>query len=358
MSPVKFLGVIGGCVLLGVLSIGVLNLLKQTDRNYNGGFQRVFKADFLQKREILDIRYDSYYVSGIAGKRIYLGNTVAPSHILSVGNDLKDSVSLKLKIPRDGKIARRALHIMIDSTNIYAVERVTPSILFGSLTDLDMKPIALETSAFLGNPIVTPTKKVFVKTYDPEVHKSNLSKIALDPPSLNTFDILTKQVDGIFCTDGVLLYNVHREKLIYIYFYRNNFISLDTGVNVEYTAHTIDTVTRANFKVSEISSESTFTPSSPPTRVNKAGFAFRDWIFIHSALRSDNETEAVFQTNSVIDVYASGDGRYCFSFYLPDVKGHKLKHFAVTDDQVLAIHDHFLVAYPVRFPTVSCLEQQ
>ena len=346
-----------GGVLVGSLSVLLLNNLTTSNKSYGGGFRRSVALDFLQEKRVLDIKFDSYYISGTTGGRIYLGNMVAPLHMLSVGKKL-DTASHRLKIVGNSKIARKALHVMVDSNSVFAVERLTPAILRGSTTDLNMTMIEMEKSIFLANPVVSRCGKVFVKTYASDSHKSLLSKIVLNPASRQDCDILLKQIDGIFCTDGMLIYNAPVDRLIYVYFYRNSFISLDTNLNIKYTARTIDTVTKVHFQVGKISSENTFTLSSPPSQVNKKSFAFKDWVFINSALKADNETESKFRSNSIIDVYASKDGRYCFSFYLPDIDGFRLKDFAVTDNALIAIHGNFLVVYSIRYPAIVAYHEQ
>ncbi len=44
--------------------------------------------------------------------------------------------------------------------------------------------------------------------------------------------VLRKQVDGLLCTDGYLQYSKQFHQLVYTYRYRNQFICLDTNLNV------------------------------------------------------------------------------------------------------------------------------
>ncbi|MCG1037959.1 hypothetical protein KI686_16295, partial [Polaribacter sp. DS7-9] len=69
--------------------------------------------------------------------------------------------------------------------------------------------------------------------------------------------ILEKQIDGLFCTDGMLHYNRKRHQLIYLYYYRNQYILMDTLLNIVHKGNTIDTNRVAKINPVKIQSQST-----------------------------------------------------------------------------------------------------
>ena len=52
---------------------------------------------------------------------------------------------------------------------------------------------------------------------------------------------------------------------------------------------------------------------------------------------------------SMIDVYAVADGKYQFSFYLPDFRGFKVRDFKVYGQSLYALYDHYLYKYQLNF---------
>src|SRR5690606_31627161 len=82
-------------------------------------------------------------------------------------------------------------------------------------------------------------------------------------------DLLQAQIDGVFDTDGQLLYNWDFKKFIYIYYYRNQYFVFDKELILEKRVRTIDTVTKAILEIHHISSTGQNKLSPNSLRVNK-----------------------------------------------------------------------------------------
>jgi len=61
-------------------------------------------------------------------------------------------------------------------------------------------------------------------------------------------NLLQKQIDGFFDTDGMMHYDSKLQKLVYIYYYRNQFLVADKNGNLKYRGNTIDTTSKAQLK--------------------------------------------------------------------------------------------------------------
>ncbi|GGK18997.1 hypothetical protein GCM10007962_11480 [Yeosuana aromativorans] len=155
---------------------------------------------------------------------------------------------------------------------------------------------------------------------------------------------LEKQVEGFFCTDGYLHYNPQMQKLIYTYYYRNEYIILDKDLKVEARYSTIDTTTTANIKIRETISKKQRSMATPPPVVNRRSETLGYGLFNQSKIRAENEPEKQFEQGEVIDVYNLKNGTYKYSFYIPNIEGHFLKDFRI-------VHDHLLALYPDRIVT-------
>ncbi|MES2418324.1 MAG: hypothetical protein V4541_09055 [Bacteroidota bacterium] len=167
--------------------------------------------------------------------------------------------------------------------------------------------------------------------------------------------LLPKQVDGFFCTDGWLTYDSKLKQLIYTYFYRGEILSLDTNLNVIYSAKTIDTVKQAKLKLLEqnnsLSSGSTIKRTSQTASnnmVNSFSTIGNNNIYILSALKADNDKTDFLKRKQVVDVYDLRKGSYLYSFYLSRYNGYKPRDIKITNNIISVLYDKYLVRYKIR----------
>src|SRR5690554_2572832 len=77
------------CVFFGgIIFVTTLYLLSEEEIHRNNSFLRRYPPHPVTTIKGLNIKYNSYYIAGSAEDRIYLGNTSAPAHILSVDTTL------------------------------------------------------------------------------------------------------------------------------------------------------------------------------------------------------------------------------------------------------------------------------
>ncbi|WP_431244488.1 hypothetical protein ACQ9BO_09335 [Flavobacterium sp. P21] len=96
-----------------------------------------------------------------------------------------------------------------------------------------------------------------------------------------------KQLDGVFDTDGRLLYDETTQKIVYVYFYRNQFIAAGKDAELISRSRTIDTTSHARLKVSYVKNSTERKMSAPPYIVN-AG-ACRLWKSSFYPFESERE---------------------------------------------------------------------
>ncbi len=181
-----------------------------------------------------------------------------------------------------------------------------------------------------------------------------------EPKYVSNHKVLERQVDGLFCTDGMMVFDKFTKILTYLYYYRNQYVCMDSNLNILWKGRTIDTTSRVTFKVSEIRSEKSVTLSSPPLTVNKESCVYNKYLFVRSNLSATNENMKAFSKSAVIDVYDVIDRSYKFSFYLPDQGALKLSSFKVIDSRLIAIYGHWVAVYnlmPKYFSLSSFLKK-
>ncbi len=296
------------------------------------------------KIQSYNLNYNSFYIAGLTGHSLFLGNYVARSKIFVLTRDLTKIKILQLKDSSGLKVIWPKSTISIDSPHIYLTEGITPCMLTSSLTDLTLSPTEICKTTFSAISLISPNSYI-IKTFDPYLNQYILAKEIFDSLYINPSPNLEKQADGIFSVDGLLSYEPESYRILYVYFYRNQFLCLDTNLNIIFKKNTIDTTTQAKIKVGKPTAEHTLSLSTPAFYVNKEACMTENYIFIHSGLIADNEDRKKFEKSSVIDVYNTHNGDYLFSFYLPD----KITSFRVINHTLIAMHDSFISTFHLGF---------
>jgi hypothetical protein len=346
MQPFRFAAL---CVAACIVLVLILYAFAEKPNEKKNGFTRRVLPHAATLKNSLELKYPAYYIAGHSEEQIYLGNYSASLHLLRVHQQLQDTQQLTLKIPAGERYAWKLARIMVDSPAVYLAEGSTPALYRGTLDDLQMSRF-LQQSCFF-NVLQQVSSTSFISR---SIHMDSLGngrnilvKIKTDSPYVNLAkDIIKKQVDGVFCTDGTLDYDRQTGKLLYVYHYRNEFIALDTNLQTLYTGHTLDTNTRAKIQVAKLpTGVSKF--SAPPAYVNSLASVANNRIYILSTLVADNEHWQARRDTEIIDVYSLDDGAYMHTMYIPLEEKGRISDFMVKGNQLFAVCDHSLNAYTI-----------
>lgn len=333
-------------VLASICTVVLLFLHAKTNTVYIGSFDRQLKPNIVSKSNALELKYNSHYIVGITNNHIYLGHSRMPTNLIKVSTDLTDTSHLALKT-KDWDLLR-ASFINLDSPYIYLTDAHEHNILRGQLSELTASQYWKSTST-LFDALPVSGGGLVLRTATLDLQEAILAKALIDPDSIHRVPgLLEKQQDGFFSTDGMLRYGKKMNLLVYLYFYRNQFMCMDTSLNLLYRANTIDTISRARITPMEFKTDrgSSKKIGLPPKIINKNSAVSRQWLFVHSGLLAKNEDPRQFEQSTVIDVYdLAVKGAYSRSFYIPDYKGHAVNRFKVYENLLVAIHDKFLVTY-------------
>jgi hypothetical protein len=326
----------------------ILFALSGLMRDRHGSFLRQFPPHPAMEGDTLNIKLNSYYLAGGTPHHIYLGNYKAPLHLLVLNMALTDTqhVVLKVKGLQDQKFW--AAQVLVDSPYYYFTDGAVPVMFKGNVHDWHSERYLYDSVYFRS---ITPMKpgSFAVKSLSGSTQENILGKItAWAPYQRFRNDILQKQLDGVFCTDGLLHYNKELNLLVYSYFYRNQFIVMDTSLNVLNQGNTIDTVSKAKIKTTLIASENSRTLSSPPYFVNRWSAVSNNWLFVNSSLMAKNESAEAFDQGAVIDMYDLKSGGYKFSFYVYDFEGRGMTEFGVFGDKMVVRYSNIIRVYNLR----------
>jgi hypothetical protein len=157
--------------------------------------------------------------------------------------------------------------------------------------------------------------------------------------------VLQKQMEGIFDTDGTLQYSATLHKLIYTYYYRNQYIITKENLTVEHRANTIDTTTKAKLEVVKIKQSGDIKLAAPPYMVNRHTTVRGNLLFVNSLLRGKYEEIDVWKYASVVDVYDLSKQTYLLSFYVYDEEAGRMKNFFAGDSAMYILSGHYMLKY-------------
>lgn len=332
-------------------SIGIVILLFMWSEDiihHRNNFIRRFPHHPISKTHEMNLQFNSYYIAGIDNGKIYLGNVTAPLNILVVDTALHHQQRFIIQLPTKDLTFQR-VQVRVKPPYFYVMDGTTPCIFKGTTNDWKVSLLMYGKAYFsLIEPVDSQT---FVfRAVSSTAHKNVLGILQRNGATQVKLkdNLLKRQIDGLFDTDGMLLYNEQLQKVIYTYYYRNQYLITDSHLNLDYEEHTIDTISRAQIKVAYIHSRKQSKLSAPPLLVNKGASTYGNYLFINAGLMGLYEPEEMWRTASIIDVYDFLHKRYDFSFYINNQDQKKMEHFQVKGDLVVALIGHKIVTYRLR----------
>jgi hypothetical protein len=329
---------IAGCLFILLFKIKTDNL----DSRKKNGFIRKIIPGLLKQERTASLPFNSYYIAGMTTDKIYLANSMRTSSLVIIDNTLSRFDFRELSIPQGARIAWRAANVYIDAPSIYLYEGVSPLVFTGNLSNLDLKDsFNFKHSGF--NSLLPVSKSSFIlNKFD------NLSNVRKLIKNTDTFSLpANKKSEAFFSTDGCMIYSKAMNRLIYLYFYRNQYLCLDTSLTLIRAANTIDTNSFAKIVTDTIHTENKITFAAPPLLVNHCCCSEDKYLFIHSVLRADNEMPGVLKKQDVFDIYDLSTMTYLSSFYIPTFRNNKISFFKIKGNSLVAIYENYIVTYKI-----------
>lgn len=338
-------------LISSICAVVVLFVLSEDIIEHRNNFVRRLPEQF-NKTHDTDLKFNSYYFAGSGKGKIFLGNSTSPLLLTEIDTTLKTKKEIVVKIS-NYNLPFRSLQIKIEGNYFYVHDGTVPC-LFRGKTDLwTARQIPLKED-FFSNAVFTDSVTMAFRTRKKN-GESILATLQFNKSKTQKVNasLLQKQIDGIFDVDGNLLYDRATNKLIYLYFYRNQFIVTDQQLNLITRGKTIDTVSKANIKIAYNSDRHEKKLAAPPLMVNKNAYFYKGLLFVHSALMGKYEDSKMWKQASLIDVYDTADNSYIVSFYIYNIKGQKLRRFMVQDDKFFAVVGSHLVTYSLNQMVMS-----
>lgn len=341
--------ILGICFVFATVVVITLYAASYKIVHTRNSFLREYAGFAAVKSSEMDIGFNSYYIAGITDDQVYLGNVTAPFHLLVTNKTLTDSQHVKLRIK--GKVnpsVHKATKVKIAPPYFYLADGIRSMVYRGRIGEWVAEPFNYDSGAYFTQIVPISSSSFAIRTNESGTMYNILGKVRADTPRIQLKrDLLQRQVDGVFDTDGTLLYNTDLKRLIYTHYYRNEFIVYDTNLTLDYRGHTIDTFSRARIKVAHVSSENTNVLQDKEF-VNLHSCTSGRYLFVRSNLLAKYDPKDWLSTQSVIDVYDLVSNTYQFSFILPNHEKSRVADFAIFNKTLIALYDHYIVKYDLQ----------
>ncbi|MCY0976860.1 tellurium resistance protein TerC [Chryseobacterium wangxinyae] len=334
------------CILVIVLFFKSEHVIKQENN-----FTRRFLMHPILKIKSMDLDSHSFYFAGAKNEELYLANRNLPQNILAVDSLLNKVKNTKIDLELS-KYPFKKIEIKVKNNDYYIYDGNVPIILKGKLGDAQNKIISLNDAFFSQLEIIDSTQ-IAIRTLSSETKNLTLGTIFINNSGKNQVklhsDLLEKQLDGIFDSDGYLSSDPKTQTVSYIYSYRNQFLVMNHSMQISHRLRTIDTTKTAQIKVSPMSNGK-FKMSQPALKVNGHAIVYRGLLFNPAQLRGKHESSNRWKESKVIDIYNTASQEYIGSMYIDNIKNNSMSDFRVTDEYLYAIVGNQLVQYRITQP--------
>ena len=339
-------------IVIGILCsllVVVLFLLSEEEIHRNNSFLRRYPHHPITSLRGIPIQYNSYYIAGFSKDKIYLGNSTAPLHLLTVDTSFIKQMPIRIELVDSKNYSFSSVKVSVRDSVFYLSDGSVP-IVYKGTTDLWtaatlfkgptrfslLEPIANNDFVIRGN-----------KTNNGEHVLGMLTKFDTLQASIYP-NVLQKKIDGIFDTDGMLLYNDALKKVIYVYYYRNSFVVAPTDFSKVYMGKTIDTVTQVQMEFAYLKSNSEKKFAKQPPMIQKYATTSGKYLFVKSDRLDKYESEVMLTQASIIDVYDLEQHTYEFSFYLYHYKNEEVKSFKIYGNKLFGLTKNYLITCTLK----------
>ncbi len=332
--------------IIGSTVIVILYFSSEQTMHLENPFIRRFIQGATSKTAEAELNNNSKYFAGTDGRTIYFGDSEAPLHIIAYDTTLKAKSHYKIHLEREN-FPFASVQIRIAPPYFYLMDGTVPVIYKGNISDWKAKLLMYDNNYYFTKAEIIAPDKIAFRAQQLKTLYNILGTFTFNDSLQVQYapQLLQKQIDGFFDTDGMMQFDRQTKKLIYTYYYRNQFIITDNNLSLIYRGNTIDTTTKAKLKVAHIKETGQRKIASLPTTVNQLTAVSNNLLFVNSKLIGRYEPKEMWKQASIVDVYDIEKNTYLSSIYIYDINKTKLKEMFVVDNNLYAIIGHKVHKY-------------
>ncbi|MBP4137251.1 MauE/DoxX family redox-associated membrane protein [Flavobacterium geliluteum] len=335
-------------VAVSILAVVVLFLASEQIMHHENPFIRRYPQHPIMLQKTVNLKFNSYYFAGSSENRIYLGNYTDPLHIIAFDSALKIKQTFKISFnPKE--IPFKRIKVLVKGAYFYLMDGTVPCIFWGRTNNWKVTREIKGLHYFtIAEPLDSTSVLFRSNNGKNAAHIFSTFKAERSPKIIYNDSLLQQQIDGVFDTDGMLVYDEKIRRMIYVYYYRNEFMVADDNVKLSYRGHTIDTISRAQIKVAYLKDNTERRMATPPMTVNANVAVHANLLFVNSKIQGRFEDMKLWKQASIIDVYDLKKKAYLMSFAIYHIEDKKLQSFRVTDTHLYALIGDELAVYELR----------
>lgn len=331
---------------VGSIAIAGLYIASENAMHHENPFIRRFIQGSARKIAEVDLKSNSQYFAGADGNTIYMGDNMAPLHITAYDTLLKVKHHYKIQLEREN-FPFRTVQVRIAPPYFYLMDGTVPVIYKGNISNWKAKLLMHDNNYYFSKAEIIDSNKIVFRAQELKSLNNTLGTFTFSDSLKVDYapTLLQKQIDGFFDTDGMMHFDIQQQKFIYIYYYRNQFITADKNLNLIYRGNTIDTTTKAKLKVAVIKETGQRKLASLPSTVNQLTAFSDNLLFVNSKLIGRYEPKEMWKEASIVDVYNIEKNTYLSSIYIYDVNKSKVHSIIISGNNLFAIVGHHLHKY-------------
>lgn len=340
----KRLFVLLGSTMVSVSIVLVLFAAVAPQPELSNGFSRKWTAVSILPDAVLDLGYNSFYFGGYQHDQIFLGNRTSPLFVVKCRGNLRDTTEHIIS-NLSPSVGSNCIFMEEDGT-FFLCDRITRHVYSGNVNELRVTNTdSIKTGTDLIYPVSTGS--YLLRSFGHNPVRYHLSKQENGLVRTDT-TIIKNGENALFTSDGLLIANETRSQFIYSYFYRNQFLFLDSNLKVLNTVRTIDTNFTAKLHLTSIKDGQAITISGKPKVINTTTCLHDSLLYIYSKLKADNQSDSSYRASNNIDVYNIFTGAYVGSVALPRYKKAQISSLQIYESKLYVIAGRYLLRYPIQ----------
>lgn len=343
----KLIALFSALTMSSISIVVVMFIFSENIIHYHNRLTRRFPQTPIEKVNGKDLKLNSFYIAGADSFHIFLGNNTAPLLITTLNTHLAITEQKMIELNRKD-LPFRGIRLSVRTPYFFAADGSVPCVFRGRIENWKAE-LAYKGGEYFTTTLALDSLSVAVVTNNSKTGDNVLGIIKVGEKKKTILNplILQKQFDGVFDTDGHLLYSGGLDKIVYLYYYRNQFTIADRGLRITGRGTTIDTISRAKLNIAKDKKHQQRKFSTPPLYVNKNSAVYKNLLFVNSAIPGRFEEDRIWEEASIIDVYNLSDKSYLLSFCIYNLEGKKMKSFIVDNDNLYALIGTQIIRYKI-----------
>lgn len=332
----------------GISIVATLFALSENIIHYHNKLTRRFPQTPILEVMSKDLKLNSFYFAGVDSKNVYLGNTTSPLVVTVLNSKLLQTKKTMIDLDHR-ELPFRGVAIMVEPPYFFVADGTVPCIFRGKIDNWNAKLIHQKGEYFTTARAID-SNAIAVVAANKKNGDNILGVIQLQKNGQTILNpaILQKQTDGVFDTDGLLMYNKELKRIIYLYAYRNQFTLADNHLNIVWKGNTIDTITVAKLHIANDKDYHQRQFAKPPLFVNKNSTSYKNLLFVHSAIPGRYEDDKMWKNSSIIDVYDLNNKSYVLSFTIGNLGGKKMHYFKIIGNKMYVLIGTHIILYKLQ----------